>query len=191
MDIAANPFLWAAGGLFLLFVYVVATFNRIARLKNHLRESWADVDVALKRRYDLIPNLVETVKAYAAHEQQLLTKITEARTRAMAAPGLVEHAQQENEMVLGLNGLLARVEAYPNLKASESFQQLQMELVDTEDRIAAARRFYNANVRDFNSLLASFPSGLVAKVAGCVEAPFFEVQDLAVRLPVRITASNL
>lgn len=168
-----------AGLLFLALVYMVVTYNRIARLRNLVRESWSDVDVALKRRYDLIPNLVATVKAYASHEETLLTQIATARERAVVASGSVNDKQdEEKKLVSSVNTLLGRVEAYPDLQSSSQYLALQQELINTEDRIAAARRFYNANVRDFNTLLSRFPTGMVAKANGFAEAPFFDVEGL-------------
>lgn len=163
-------------------LWFVVTLNRFVRLKTLIRESWANVDVALKRRYDLIPNLVETVKGYAAHEREALARVVEARNRAVASTGPVgQQAEDENQLVRSVNQLLARAEAYPQLRASESFLALQRELVNTEDRIAAARRFYNANVREYNVLGQQFPSMLVGGMAGFVPADFFEVDDIAIR----------
>ena len=160
--------------------YVISVVNRLARLKHLVRESWAQVDVALKRRYDLVPNLVETCKAYAAHETDLFTRVVEARNRAMAGgEAVAAHASQEAVLVASLNGLLARVEAYPQLKSSTNFLELQQELGNTEDRIAAARRFYNANVRDYNTALEQFPSSLFA--GGHRSADYFEVEAVEVR----------
>jgi LemA protein len=163
-------------------LWFIVTLNRFVRLRNLIRESWANVDVALKRRYDLIPNLVETVRGYAAHEREVLQQVTEARNRAAASTGPVhEQAADEERLVRCVNQLLARVEAYPQLKASENFLALQRELVNTEDRIAAGRRFYNANVREMNTLIDQFPSALVARVMSQGPADFFEVDDLSVR----------
>lgn len=169
--------------LFLALVYLVAVYNKIARLRNVVRESWSDVDVALKRRYDLIPNLVATVKAYASHEEALLTQIAAARERAVVAEGSIDMKQDEERKLVGnVNILLGHVEAYPELKSSSQYLDLQHELINSEDRIAASRRFYNANVRDFNTLLTRFPTGLVAKANGFAEAPFFDVEGLDVRV---------
>ncbi len=151
-----------AGALLLILVWWLLTYNRFIRLRNHVIESWADVDVVLKRRYELIPNLVETVKGYAKYEQDTLQKVLDARSRALAAAGPVgEQARNETSFVHSVNRLLALAEDYPDLKASQNYLALQRELADTEDRIAAARRFYNANVRDLNTMLQSFPSSII------------------------------
>jgi LemA protein len=174
--------------LLIPLIVVISTINRYARLRNLIRESWSNVDVQLKRRYDLIPNLVETVKGYAAHEQTTFQQIVEARERAMSAVSSVgEHATQEAELVRSVNALLAKVEAYPELKASGHFMALQRELANTEDRIAAARRFYNANVRDYNTMLQTFPSSMFSGGAG--PESYFEVDSLEVREPVQATFS--
>jgi LemA protein len=173
-----HPLIFVAVGVILVLVWVISTMNRFARLRHLIFESWANIDVALKRRYDLIPNLVETVKGYTAHERDTLERIVQARTRAMAARG-DEKIEQEREFVRSLNILFAHVEDYPELRSSGHFLQLQNELVNTEDRIAAARRFYNANVREYNTLLESFPASLLA--GGQAPRMYFEVDDLAVR----------
>jgi LemA protein len=160
----------------------LAWYNKLIRLRQLIRESWGNVDVQLKRRYDLIPNLVNTVKGYAAHEQQTFAAVTEARNRAAAnngAPGA--QAQDEQTLVRATRQLLAVAESYPDLKASRNFMQLQQELVNTEDRIAAARRFYNANVRDYNVCRTSFPWLLVAGLGDFPPQDFFEVDDYTVR----------
>lgn len=167
--------------------WFVATANRIVKLRNHIRESWANVDVVLKRRYDLIPNLVETVKAYAAHEREVLERVVAARNQAASSVGDVgQQARDESQMVREVNTLLARSEAYPQLRSSANFLALQNELVNTEDRIAAARRFYNANVRDYNTLIDSFPASIVAGMQNAAPAEFFEVEDLAIRRGVQV-----
>lgn len=163
-------------------LWFVVTRNRFVRLQNLMRESWSNVDVLLRRRYDLIPNLVETVKGYAAHERQVFEDVARARETAVADVGGIAHqAQSESELVRAVNQLLARVEAYPELKASVHFLALQNELTNTEDRIAAARRFFNANVRDFNLLLESLPSSLVGSGMGLRPAEFFEIDSINVR----------
>jgi LemA protein len=161
--------------LLILVVWVILTRNRFARLRNLVRESLADVDVALQRRHDLIPNLVETVKGYAAFEQQTLQRVIDARNAAISQVRSIP-LQAQTEMVLAqaISGFMMRIEAYPELKASSQFASLQRELADTEDRIAAARRFYNANVRDYNIDLKSFPGCLLA--GGQPTAEFFEAQ---------------
>lgn len=170
----------------ILIFWVIGITNRLTRLKNLVRESWAQVDVALKRRYDLVPNLVETVRAYAAHERDTLERVIEARNQAVAVQGDA-HVQipAEAALVSAMNGLLTRAEAYPELRSNQNFLSLQRELANTEDRIAAARRFYNANVRDYNIAQEQFPSSLFA--AGHKPADFFEIDDLAVRQNVKVS----
>lgn len=164
------------------FVWLIATINRFVRLGNLIRESWSNVDVVLKRRYDLIPNLVETVKGYAKHEREVLERVIAARNKAAASHGPVhDQAEDENNLVHRVNDMLALAEAYPDLKASANFLALQQELVNTEDRIAAARRFYNANVREHNTLVDQFPSMLVARMMKRQPADFFEVDSIAIR----------
>jgi LemA protein len=169
----------------------LAWFNKLVRLRQLIRESWGNVDVQLKRRYDLIPNLVNTVKGYAAHEQQTLDAVVEARNRAAANSGAVgAQAQDEQQLVRATRQLLAVVESYPQLKASQNFLQLQTELVNTEDRIAAARRFYNANVRDYNVCRTSFPWMLVAGLGDFPPQDFFEVDDYTVRQAPVVSMSS-
>lgn len=158
----------------LVLGWIVSTSNRYARLENLVRESWADVDVALKRRHDLIPNLVETVKGFAIHERDVLERVVQARNSAIQG-----NAQAETELARAVSSLLFRAEAYPDLRSSTNFLQLQHELVNTEDRIAAARRFYNANVRDFNVLLESFPSSLLA--GGRTAKEPYEIESISAR----------
>jgi LemA protein len=175
--------LYIAGGiLLLLLIWVAATYNTMVRLRQHCRESWSGVDTELKRRYDLIPNLVETVKGYAAHERTVLQQVVEARGRAVASTGSpASQAKDENFLIGALRQLLAVAEGYPQLKASANFLQLQEELANTEDRIQAARRFYNANVRDLNTRVNLFPSNLIAGVFGFRQEEFFEVEDSRAR----------
>ncbi|MEK7448425.1 MAG: LemA family protein [Planctomycetota bacterium] len=176
------------GGGFLLFLIIFITiYNSLVGLKNHIRESWADIDVQMKRRYDLIPNLVNTVKGYAAHEKVVFEKVVEARNRAFANNGRYgSQALDENQMLQTLKTLFAVAEKYPELKANENFLKLQQELVDTEDKIAAARRFFNGNVRDYNNKVQMFPSILVAGMFGFKIEDFFEVEDDAVRKAVKV-----
>lgn len=174
-------YVFAALCLFVL-VWFVGTYNGLIRLRNHCRESWADIDTELKRRHDLIPNLVETVKGYAAHEQRVLQQITESRTRAAGAGEHVrELCSAESDLVRGVVHLFAVAENYPALKADASFLQLQRELADTEDRIQAARRFFNANVRDLNNRVQMFPSSVVAGMVSIQAQEFFEVESLSIR----------
>ena len=163
-------------------LWLIATYNRFARLGQHVKESWSGVDVELKRRHDLIPNLVEAVKGYAAHERDTIEAVVAARTKAMqAGDGVRERVEGETEVARALGRLVALAEAYPNLKADGHFLELQRELSLTEDRIAASRRFYNANVRELNSLRVAFPSNLVAGAFGFGEERFFELADPAER----------
>jgi LemA protein len=172
----------AAGIVLLLLIWAVATYNTLVRLRQHCRESWSGVDTELKRRYDLIPNLVETVRGYAAHERTVLQQVVEARGRAVASTGSAgSQARDENVLIASLRQLLAVAEGYPQLKASANFLQLQNELSNTEDRIQAARRFYNANVRDINTRIGVFPSSLIAGMFGFKEEEFFEVEDSRMR----------
>lgn len=164
-------------------VWVIATYNRFVGLRQHLKESWSDIDVELKRRYDLIPNLVETVKGYAKHEQETLAKVVELRNAAQANHGTqASQAVDESALAIGLGRLFALAEAYPDLKADEHFLALQKELSLTEDRIAASRRFYNGNVREMNQLRLQFPTSLIAKAFGFEEASFFELDSAAERV---------
>jgi LemA protein len=166
----------------LLAVAGVVSYNRFVRQRNLVEESWRQIDVELHRRHDLIPNLVETVKGYAAHERQTFENVTRARTAA-AAPGATpaEQAAQENILTGALRQLFAVAEAYPQLRASENFMGLQQQLAETEDRIAAGRRFYNGNVRALNIRVESFPSSIVAKMFNFTKAEYFEAEDPEVR----------
>jgi len=170
-----------------LAVAVAISYNRFIRQRNLVHESWRQVDVELKRRHDLIPNLVETVKGYAGHERGVLDEVTRARAVA-AAPGSgpAEQARQEGALAQALGRLFAVAEAYPDLKASANFLHLQQELTETEDRIAAGRRFYNANVRAMNTRVESFPSNLVAKTFSFTKEEYFEVEDEQIRSAPRV-----
>lgn len=158
-------------------LWAVMVYNGLITLKNRTDEAWSDIDVQLKRRYDLIPNIVETVKGYAAHEAGTFQKVTEARTAAMGAKTMAEHAQAENALSQTLKSLFAVAEAYPELKANTNFLQLQQELADTEDKIQAARRFYNGNVRDFNIKLQVFPTNMIGGMLGFAKRDFFEIVE--------------
>jgi LemA protein len=163
------------GVLVLLVAYM---FNRFVSLRNRTKEAWADIEVQLKRRYDLIPNLVNTVKGYATHESTAFEKVTEARAKAMGVSGAnQDHAQAENMLTGALKSVFAIAEAYPELKANQNFLALQTELSDTENKIQAARRFYNTNVRDMNTKIESFPSNIIAKVFGFKKVEFFDLPD--------------
>jgi LemA protein len=168
------PLLVAIGLPLLVFV---ALYNRLVGLRNLVRESWANVDTELKRRYDLIPNLVETVRGYATHERGVLEEVARARAAAVASTGRpASQAVDENNLVHSLKSLFAVAENYPQLRANQNFLKLQQALVDTEDRIQAARRFYNANVRDFNTRCQTLPSNLIAGIFGFTPADFFEIE---------------
>ena len=167
--------------------WLLVNYNRLVRLRQHLRESWSDIDVELKRRYELIPNLVETVKGYARHEREVLEEVTALRSRALANEGsAASQAVDETAMLLGLKKLFVRVEAYPDLKADTNFLALQKELALTEDRIAAARRFYNANVREMRQLCEAVPTNLIAAAFGFQGGDFFELDNAAERIIPRV-----
>lgn len=176
------------GGIVLvILVWFIAAYNTFVRLRQHVKESWSGIDTELKRRYNLIPNLVEAVKGYVAHEKQTLQAVVEARRRAANSHGSPNaQAQDENMLIGALQNLFALAEGYPDLKASTNFLELQQQLADTEDRIQAARRFYNANVRDLNTRCGVFPSNLIAKMFGIPRAEFFEIDDASVRNPVKV-----
>ena len=163
--------------LALLVLWVIFSFNTLVRLRNRTKEAWSDIEVQLKRRYNLIPNLVETVKGYAAHEKEVFEKVTEARSKAMGAQTPKEKGEAENFLSQTLKSLFAVAENYPDLKASQNFLELQRELRDTEDKIQAARRFYNANVRDLNIKIESFPTNIVAKLFGFKKMDLFEIEE--------------
>jgi LemA protein len=168
-------------------VWWIVTFNRFVRLKHAVKESWADIDVELKRRYDLIPNLVETVKGYARHEREVLERVVTLRNVAMQNHGsAASQAKDENALLGGLRTLFAVAEGYPQLKADAHFRELQQELAVTEDRIAAARRFFNGNVRDLRNLKESFPTSIVGGMAGVPDVSFFELDDKNERVVPRI-----
>src|SRR3989344_2900768 len=174
-----NPIWVVVAIISVVALWVVITYNRFVTLRNRVKEALSDIDVQLKRRYDLIPNLVNTVKGYAAHEQGVFEKVTEARTRAMGATGMHDKAAAENMLTGALKSLFAVAEAYPDLKASANFVELQRELRDTEDKIQAARRFYNGNVRDFNISVQSFPTNLLSGMFGFKKEEFFELGEEA------------
>ncbi|MCC6661051.1 MAG: LemA family protein [Phycisphaerales bacterium] len=178
----------AAVAVLVPLAWVVATYNRFVHLRQYIRESWSDIDVELKRRYDLIPNLVATVKGYAAHEQDTLQMVVDLRNKAAASTGAyATQAADESALMRGVGRLFAVAESYPDLKADAHFLRLQRELSDTEDRIAAARRFFNGNVRDLNQLAATFPTSLVASMFGVKPETFFELASDAERVVPSIT----
>lgn len=173
-------------GVFLLIpvVFVVANYNQLVALRNHIRDAWANIDTELKRRYDLIPNLVETVKGYAAHEREVLESVVNLRRQCVDSQGSAgEQASDERRLVGALQKMLLLVENYPELKADQHYLELQRELVNTEDRIQAARRFFNGNVRDYRNKRESFPSNLVAGMFGFGPLDFFEVEPAVRALP--------
>lgn len=180
-------FNWIAVAI-LVVVWFVLLYNRFVRLTNRTEEAWSDIDVQLKRRYDLIPNLVETVKGYAQHEAGTLQKVTEARTKAMGAHTVAEHAQAENMLTDALKSLFAVSEAYPDLKANSNFVELQRELSDTENKIQAARRFYNGVVQELQNALEMFPSNIIGSMFGFKTREFFQLGEgeAAARQPVAV-----
>lgn len=176
-------FTWIALGVAILpLLWLMITYNRFIRLNNHCTEAWSNIDTELKRRYELIPNLVRTVQGYAAHERGLLEEITRLRQACLAENGAPkEQALLENQLVGALRRLLVRVENYPDLKASQNFLELQHELANTEDRIQAARRFYNGNTRELNNAVQSFPSNIIAGLFRFSCRDFFELEDTGIR----------
>ena len=158
-------------------IFGIGIYNSLVTLKNRVDEAWSDIDVQLKRRHDLIPNLVNTVKGYATHEKELFEKVTEARTAAMGAGTPAEKEQAENALSGTLKSLFAVSENYPDLKANQNFLELQRELTDTEDKIQASRRFYNGNVRDFNIKIETFPSNIIAGMLNFAKREFFAAEE--------------
>lgn len=170
----------------IIILWFIGTYNGLVTRRNRVAESWSDIDVQLKRRYDLIPNLIESVKGYMTHERETLEKVTAARTAAMGAKTMAEHAKSENMITEALKSVFAVAENYPDLKASQNFLQLQDELSDTENKIQAARRFFNSNVMDFNTRLQSVPSNLVAGAFKFTAREFFELTEPAAREAVKV-----
>jgi len=176
--------LWIVLGILVIIIlWFIGVFNGIISLRNRTQEAWSDIDVQLKRRHDLIPNLIETVKGYAAHEKGVFEKVTQARTEAISAKGPAEASAKENVLTSALKSVFAVAENYPELKASENFQKLQDELTDTEDKIEAARRFYNGNVRDFNIKIQMFPNSLVAGMTGSKAFELFGIAEAEKEVP--------
>lgn len=172
--------LWVIVGIVALVVlYTVATYNRLVRLRNQIDNAWSQIDVQLRRRYDLIPNLVETVKGYAAHERAIFERVAEARSAGIAAKSVPEQAQAENQITQALRQLFAVVENYPDLKANENFLALQEELTATEGRIAFARQFYNDQVLGYNNRVQQFPSSVVASFGRFIVREYFEIEEAA------------
>jgi LemA protein len=181
--------LWIVlGTVAVLLLALVWIYNRLVTLRTRVDNGWSQIDVQLRRRADLIPNLVETVKGYAAHERELFERVTEARARSLGATGVADQADAEDQVSAGLRQLLAVVENYPDLKANQNFLALQEELIGTESKIAYARQFYNDQVMRLNTLIQSFPSSLVARGFGFQERPFFEIEE-GTRGPVQVELS--
>ena len=178
-----TPIYILLGIVVVLGLWLIGVFNGLVRLKNRVDEAWSDIEVQLKRRYDLIPNLVNTVKGYANHEDNVFTKVTEARSHAMQAQTPAQHAQAEGMLTGALKSLFAVAEGYPELKASDNFLHLQQELTDAEDKISASRRFYNGNVRDFNTKIQVFPNTLVAGMMGFKKFEFFNAPEEVNEVP--------
>lgn len=169
---------WIALGIVgVLLLFGILVFNQLVRHRNRVENSWSGIDVQLRRRYDLIPNLIETVKGYATHERELFEQVTQARTRAIEAGSVTDQAQAETEITRSLGRLLAVAEAYPQLRANENFLALQEELTATESKIAFARQFYNDQVMRYNTLMEQFPSLLVARIGGFRQREFFEAEE--------------
>jgi len=179
------PLLIVLGVVVLIpLVFVIATYNTLVALRNHIQDAWANIDTELKRRYDLIPNLVATVKGYAAHEKEIFERVTQLRTQCMASNGRPEEqAVDENQLVAALQKMMAVVENYPQLKADQQFLKLQQELVNTEDRIQAARRFFNGNVRDYRNKCQMFPSSMIAGMFGFQPQDYFNVPPSVREVP--------
>lgn len=174
------------GIIALVIIWFVTAYNRFMALINHAKEAWADIDVQLKRRYDLIPNLVNTVKGYATHENQAFENVTRARAAAMGATGTEKKGEAENQLSGALKSVFAISEAYPELKANQNFLALQQELSDTENKIQAARRFYNGNVMDLNTRVDSFPANLIATMFHVSKMELFQLEDATAKNPVEV-----
>lgn len=170
--------MWIVLGILVVTVIaVIIIYNGLVTSKNRVEESWSDIDVQLKRRYDLIPNLINTVKGYAKHEKELFENVTKARASAISAEGVADQGKAENMLTGALKSLFAVAENYPNLKANENFLNLQNELTDTENKIQASRRFYNANVRDYNIKIEVFPTNMLAGALGFQHRDLFEIEE--------------
>ncbi|HEX2589713.1 MAG TPA: LemA family protein [Gaiellales bacterium] len=174
----------------LIALFLIGAYNGMVRARNKVDEAWSGIDVQLKRRHDLIPNLVETVKGYAAHERETFQAVTDARARAMSASGPAQAGAAEGILSQALGRLFAVAEAYPQLRATENFQQLQAELTNTEDQIAAARRIYNGNVQAYNTKIQVFPNSIIAGMGGFTPREYFEIEDPGDREPVKVDFST-
>ena len=170
----------------IVVLWLIFTYNGLIKRRFRVKEAWSDIDVQLKRRYDLIPNVVETVKGYMTHERTVFEKVTEARTKAIGSQGKIEKAGAEDALSNTLKTLFAVAENYPDLKANANFLDLQRELADTENKIQAARRFYNGNVMDFNTKTESFPTNLIAGVFGFKKEEFFGLEKAEEKEPVKV-----
>ena len=183
--------MWVVLGILVLLVlWAIFTYNRFVKLTNRVKEAWADIDVQLKRRYDLIPNLVNTVQGYVKHERETLESVTQARADAISAEQTgdpVKTAEAENVLTGALRSVFAVAESYPDLKANENFMELQKELSDTENKIQAARRFYNGNVRSLNIATESFPKNIIAGMFNFKKEDYFELEEEAAREPVEVS----
>ncbi|TFD28331.1 LemA family protein [Cryobacterium cryoconiti] len=173
------PVLIVVALVLIIGIYLWSTYNSLVTLKVRVDEAWSDITVQMKRRADLIPNLIETVKGYAAHERAVFENVTKARAESLNAQGPADAAAAENHMQTALRSIFAVAEAYPQLQASQNYLQLQGELVDTEDKIQASRRFYNGGVRELNTKIQVFPNNLIARNLGFTQRDFFEVSDSA------------
>ena len=171
------PFFIVLGVVAVLILWAIFIFNKLIALRNRTDEAWSDIEVQMKRRYDLIPNLVESVKGYATHERELFENVTKARSTAMGATSAADHAEAENALTSTLKSLFAVAENYPQLQASQNFLHLQTELSDAEDKIQAARRFFNANARDLNISIQTFPANLIAGMLSFTKREFFDAPD--------------
>ena len=171
----------------LIVIVFIAIYNGLIRRRTRIEEAWSDIEVQMKRRYDLIPNVVETVKGYATHEQSVLENVTKARTQAMGAQDPNARLQAENALSSTLKTLFAVAENYPDLKANANFLDLQRELADTENKLQSSRRFYNSVVRDYNTMTQTFPSALIASMFGFVKKDFFGLEEEAAREPVKVS----
>jgi len=181
-----NIFYIIVGVVIVFFLWAIAIYNGFIKLINRAKEAWADIDVQLKRRYDLIPNLVETVKGYATHEREAFENVTKARAMALGAQSLEEKGKAENMLTGALKSIFAIAEAYPQLKANENFLELQRELSDTENKIQAARRFYNGNVRDLNIGVETFPKNIISNMFKFSKMEFFQLEEGEAREPVKV-----
>jgi len=183
MEILLIALIVVGGVVGVIGIWLVLVFNGLIRLRNRVDEAWSDIEVQMKRRYDLIPNLVNAVKGYAKHEKSVFTDVTKARNAAINAGNPEEQAKAENMLSSTLKSLFAVSEAYPELKANENFMHLQQELVDAEDKIQSSRRFYNGNVRDFNTKLQLFPNNLIGGILGFKKYDFFDAPEDVSKAP--------